>query len=84
MLMKIIFTKKARKQLTSVESGAAKRIRQKIGQYAANPESLVNHVKHLKGSEYFRLRVGDYRVIFTEAGMVLLIIEVGHRREVYR
>jgi mRNA-degrading endonuclease RelE of RelBE toxin-antitoxin system len=28
--------------------------------------------------------VGDYRVIFTEQGVVLAIIRIGHRREVYR
>ena len=50
----------------------------------ANPATLGNQVKKLKGSRYLRLRVGDYRVVFTEDGIVMEIIHIGHRREVYR
>lgn len=43
--------------------------------------------KRLKGSETFRLRVGDYRVIY-EVGkdfqLRILVLTVGHRRESYR
>ena len=83
MHMKIVLSKKARKQLSSIDRGAAKLIRQKIGQYAAHPESLANQIKRLKESRYFRLRVGDYRVIFTENGVVLNVLKVGHRRDIY-
>lgn len=42
--------------------------------------------RRLKGSPNFRLRVGDYRVIYSvdEAEEEVLVVAVGHRREVYR
>ncbi|WP_192244127.1 type II toxin-antitoxin system RelE family toxin [Mesorhizobium silamurunense] len=45
---------------------AAPRIVAKIAVYAETPEAMVNNVKKLAGSDEMRLRVGDYRVIFTE------------------
>lgn len=40
----------------------------------------------LAGTELWRIRVGDYRVIYEvrDAILVVLVIKVGHRREVYR
>ena len=49
--------------------------------------ALDSHSHHrMKGIEAFRLRVGDYRVIydFDRANGVLHLLSVGHRREVYR
>ena len=42
--------------------------------------------KKLSGREEYRLRVGDYRVLYTidDKGHVVTVIVVGHRREVYR
>ena len=41
---------------------------------------------HLTGSNRFRLRVGDYRVIYTfdASRNVIHLLAVGHRREIYR
>ena len=43
------------------------------------------HVKKLVESPYFRLRVGDYRVILDikENKLLIFIIEVGHRKKIY-
>jgi mRNA interferase RelE/StbE len=83
-IMKAIsYTRTALKQLRSIDAQAAKLIRAKIEQYAGDPKNLANQVKALKGTEALRLRVGDYRVIFTEDGLVLLILRVGHRRDIY-
>jgi len=79
----ISYTRTALKQLRNIDAQAAKLIRAKIEQYAADPKSLANQVKALKGVEALRLRVGDYRVIFTEDGIVLLVLQVGHRRDIY-
>lgn len=49
--------------------------------------ALDTHAHHrMKGVEAFRLRVGDYRVIydFDRPKGVLHLLSVGHRREVYR
>ena len=58
----------------------------KIEQYSEDPASLTNQVISLVNSDYLRLRVGNYRVIFSvENGAVaiLLILRVRYRRESY-
>lgn len=42
--------------------------------------------KKLKGDLRYRIRVGDYRIIYEirDAILVVLVIKIGHRREVYR
>jgi mRNA interferase RelE/StbE len=61
------------------------RIPAKIVQYADDPASQANNVKHLTGSPFYRLRVGDYRVIFSLDGeiTIMTVIRVRHRREAY-
>ena len=58
----------------------------KVEQYAEDPTSLANKVIQLAGGTYRRLRVGDYRVLFTmERGtaVVMVVVRVRHRREAY-
>jgi mRNA interferase RelE/StbE len=77
------FTKTALKSLRRIPPPDAARIREKIDQYAADPESLANNVTKLVGSDYLRLRVGNYRVIMLSDGTVLLIIDMGPRGSIY-
>ena len=77
------FTNAAAKQMRALDRPVQTQIRQKLAQYAQNLPSLANQVKRLKGSGALRLRGGDYRVIFTEDGQILLILKVGHRKNVY-
>ncbi|KKO10242.1 hypothetical protein LCGC14_0027740 [marine sediment metagenome] len=62
----------------------SQRIQGKIKAYAEDPVSQSNNVKVLKGSDYIRLRVGDWRVIIHENGDVLDIINIGARGSVYQ
>ncbi len=59
-------------------------IRSKIEQYATKPESLQANVTQRKGFDsVFRLRAGDWRVIFGRDGEVLLIQKIAPRGSVY-
>lgn len=58
-------------------------VRAKITQYADNPASLANNVTRLKGRTGWRLRVGDWRVIFDDDGAVLAILAIGPRGGIY-
>lgn len=42
-------------------------------------------VKKLKGYEYYRLRVGDFRVVFTknDKELIILVIDIGNRGQTY-
>ena len=61
----------------------AQRIIAKIEQYAEEPETQANNVTALKGREGIRLRVGDWRVIMNDDGVVLAVLEIGPRGSVY-
>jgi mRNA interferase RelE/StbE len=79
----VTYTKAARKVLFSLPRPTQQRIRDKVEQYASDSSSLANNVKALKGSKYFRLRVGDWRVIMDDQGLVVEVVEVGPRGSIY-
>jgi mRNA interferase RelE/StbE len=81
--VQVAYTTAAAKALTQMPANTAKRIRAKIERYAADPASQTNNVKKLKGRPGFRLRIGDYRVIFDRQGNVLAILQIGPRGSIY-
>jgi mRNA interferase RelE/StbE len=82
-MLKITYSKAAIKTLRRMPANTAKQIRSKIELYAANPESLASNVRALKGVNAMRLRVGDWRVVFTESGEVIAVIRIAPRGSVY-
>jgi mRNA interferase RelE/StbE len=81
--MEIRYTKTALKALARIPTVTARLIRDKIEQYAEAPTSLTNNVKKLKGRDGYRLRVGDWRVIFDQDGVVLDVLQIGPRGSIY-
>ena len=80
----IAYSKDALRTLRRIPENAAAVTREKIELYATTPEALANKVVSLQGmSGYYRLRVGDWRVIFTENAEVVAIIKIGARGSVY-
>ena len=79
----ISYTKQALKALRRMPADTAQRIIAKIEQYAQEPETQANNVTALKGREGIRLRVGDWRVIMNDDGVVLAVLEIGPRGRVY-
>jgi len=82
----VIITKEALKEIASVDSRAdRKRIWEKIHKLASNPRPQGS--KKLEGSlERYRLRQGDYRVLYEirDEILVVSVIHVGNRKDVYR
>jgi len=75
----------ALRQLADLPRADQRRIRDKIERLGADPRPPG--VKDLQGKrDYLRLRSGDYRIIYTvdEDRLGILIVTIGHRREVYR
>jgi mRNA interferase RelE/StbE len=74
----------AKKQLAKISEPYASAISEKIFSLAENPRPPG--CKKLTASESWRIRVGDYRVIYNISDTVLLIIiiDVGNRKEIYR
>lgn len=83
-MKKIAYTKKAIKDLAKMSRNRQEQMRDKINQYAENPASLANNVEAMQGETGYRLRVGDYRVRFNENDVVIDILRVLPRGEVYK
>jgi mRNA interferase RelE/StbE len=82
----VSYSAEALKTLTRMDRTMAKRLRAKILALARNPLAPNNNVKKLTGIEGYRLRVGDWRIIYTLRHEVLtvVVVRVGHRREIYQ
>ncbi len=83
MEYKIIWSISAVKQLKSLDRSIVKRILEKVDALSKNPE---RYVEKLIGYPYYRLRVGDYKVILeiNRESIFILILKVGHRSSVYK
>ena len=81
MPFKIIWDEKAYDSLNKLEPSISRRILKKVDELSENPFS--KDIKRLKGSNDFRLRVGDYRVIFAIEQNTIQILKVGHRKNIY-
>ncbi len=86
-MYKLEFLPGAVKDLKNLNFVAQKIIKSKLEVLATNPDNLKNDIKALKGnhSGKYRLRVRDYRVIFQKRDevLVILIVRIGHRKNIY-
>ncbi len=85
-MYKVIFKKEAAKSLTKLPHNVAKTIREKLEDIAADPYADHPNAKKLQGREGYRLRVGDWRVIYEiqKDQLVILVLRVASRGDVYR
>lgn len=86
LAMRIEWSVRSIKDMRRLSPRSRELVIDKMEQYAEDPESLANQVNSLVNSDYLRLGVGNYRVIFSvESSVVaiLLILRVRHRREAY-
>ncbi|MDR0979771.1 MAG: type II toxin-antitoxin system RelE/ParE family toxin [Candidatus Nomurabacteria bacterium] len=83
-MYKIEFTSYATRKFKKLPKDAQVKILPEIEQLATNPRPIA--AKKLVGRSGWRLRIENYRVIYEILDEILLIevVEVGHRREVYR
>ncbi len=82
-MFNLFFTKEAKKFLKKLNKEDGIRIISTLERCRVRP---YPHVKKLVSSPYFRLRVGDYRVILdiSTGRLIIIVIEIGHRRNIYK
>ncbi len=84
-MSKIVFTRSAAKTLKRLPTDRARLISEKIKVLATEPESVANNTARLKGMPgCFRLRVGQWRVIYRVQGDVVDVLEIVPRGAAYR
>jgi len=77
---------KAEKYLAGIHDRRLyRRLRDAIGGLASNPRS-PGSIKLQGEDELYRLRVGDYRILYEiqDTILLVLVVQIGHRREIYR
>jgi mRNA interferase RelE/StbE len=84
----IEYAKTAKDQLRKLDRTVARRILDFMDERIAPLENPRQSGKALKGpmSEFWRYRVGDYRVVcdIRDGVLTVLVLQIGNRREVYR
>lgn len=76
--MKIIYSKAAEKFLRKQTRQTQQRI------ISAIEKIPLGDIRKLKGQHAYRLRVGTYRIIFNEDGIIINIIDIDNRGQIYK
>jgi mRNA interferase RelE/StbE len=81
---RVIFTKSVKKDFRKIPKFEVSKILNEIAYLAKNPRS--SKTKKLKGEKLYRLRVGNYRVIYDiqDNLMLIFVVKLGHRSDIYR
>ena len=83
MAIQVLIMPSAERDLRGLDRAAARRVAKKL-RAIAQEGKVVGDVKRLTGQPpRFRLRVGDYRVLFTVDADKIKVYRVAHRREAY-
>lgn len=87
-MYKVEYSKQAVKALKKIDQNIARVIISWIDKNLENCDNPRQYGKALKGnlSQFWRYRVGDYRIlsIIEDDKLIIVIVTIGHRKEVYR
>jgi mRNA interferase RelE/StbE len=83
-MFRVVLSKSIQKQIDKLPRDVASRILGRLSNLEADPRPP--DVKKLKGRDAWRIRVGDYRVIYEiyDRELQIIVVRVGHRREIYK
>jgi mRNA interferase RelE/StbE len=89
MAWKIEFAPEAAKELGKLDPVIARRINSFLKdriEPSVNPRSFGEALKGSKLGEFWKYRVGDYRIVcnIEDTTITVYVVRIGHRREIYR
>jgi mRNA interferase RelE/StbE len=82
----VVFTRQAAKSFQKLPRSIALRVREKLAEVAADPFAQHRAVTKLQNRPGYRLRIGDWRVIYDlqKEELVVIVLKIAPRGEVYR
>ena len=82
----IEYSKQAVKVKAKMPKGIAKKIDAELESIAANPAKYDGDWKRLQGSPFWRLRVGDWKVIceIVKHKLIIYVLKIGSRGDIYK
>ncbi len=85
-MYKITYTSETAKALLKMPRNTANLIREKMEQVAVDPFAAIPNAKKLQGRPGYRLRIGDWRVIYeiNKDEVIIIVMKIAPRSEVYR
>ena len=83
MKYELVYTRRAIKDIDRLDHKVKNRIGKTLLRYKVDP---LRHAERLTDSSLgsYRFRVGDYRIVFDIEKDKIVVLRVGHRREIYR
>ena len=79
----LVYTQRAVKDIQKLEAQIKARIGKTLLRYKEAPLDFAERLTEPVIGNY-RFRIGDYRVIFDIEGQDIVVLRVGHRREIYK
>ncbi len=79
----LVYTRRAQRDIKKLESDTKGRIGKALFRFSEEPLRFAEKLSDPILGEY-RFRIGDYRVIFDIEGNEIVVLRVGHRREIYK
>lgn len=85
-MYKVLYQQSALKTLRKLPGNLSRLIREKIDRLAENPHAPNPNVKLLEGRNGYRLRVGDWRVLYEllDDRLVIVVVKIRTRGDVYK
>ncbi len=83
MTYKLVYTQRAIKDIRKLEQSTKKRIGRALVRYEEDPLKYAEKLIDPRLGTY-RFRIGDYRVVFDLEGNKIIVLRVGHRKDIYK
>lgn len=83
MKYELVYTRRAERDIERLERSIKERIGRTLLRYSEDPLRYAEKLSNPILGEY-RFRIGEYRVIFDIEGNEIVVLRVGHRKEIYK
>jgi mRNA interferase RelE/StbE len=80
---RLVYTKRALRDIKNLDPRVRQRVGQSLKQFESDPLKFAHKLTDPRIGSY-RFRIGEYRVVFDLEGEEIVVLRVGHRRDIYR